>query len=140
MRGNQFICDCKLKWLVEWIDSTNATVDQIYCKGPASQLDKKINSLVPQAFDCITTGGARTEVSLGPIQPWHPKLTGDLCLFSSEFASYQSLDFKTLSVEAFSFGSDQYVVFAQPFNGKCTFLEWDHVEMVFRKYDEINSK
>uniref|UniRef100_H3CTB9 Leucine-rich glioma-inactivated protein 1 n=1 Tax=Tetraodon nigroviridis TaxID=99883 RepID=H3CTB9_TETNG len=111
LRGNQFICDCKLKWLVEWIDSTNATVDQIYCKGPASQLDKKINSLVPQAFDCITT----------------------------EFASYQSLDFKTLSVEAFSFGSDQYVVFAQPFNGKCTFLEWDHVEMVFRKYDEINS-
>ncbi|TWW78929.1 leucine-rich glioma-inactivated protein 1-like [Takifugu flavidus] len=111
LRGNQFACDCKLKWLVEWIYSTNATVDQIYCKGPASQLDKKINSLLPQSFDCITT----------------------------EFASYQSLDFKTLSVEAFSFGNDQYVVFAQPFNGKCTFLEWDHVEMVFRKYDEINS-
>lgn len=73
--------------------------------------------------------------SCGPL-----KLTGDVLLFSSEFASYQSLDFKTLSVEAFSFGNDQYVVFAQPFNGKCTFLEWDHVEMVFRKYDEINSK
>lgn len=57
LRGNQFTCDCKLKWLVEWIYSTNATVDQIYCKGPASQLDKKINSLVPQSFDCITTGG-----------------------------------------------------------------------------------
>uniref|UniRef100_A0A3Q3WA29 Leucine-rich glioma-inactivated protein 1 n=1 Tax=Mola mola TaxID=94237 RepID=A0A3Q3WA29_MOLML len=112
LRGNQFTCDCKLKWLVEWIYSTNATVDQIYCKGPASQLDKRINDLVPQSFDCITT----------------------------EFASYQSLDFKTLSVEAFSFGNDQYVVFAQPFNGKCTFLEWDHVEMVFRHYDDINSK
>lgn len=58
----------------------------------------------------------------------------------SEFASYQSLDFKSISVEAFSFGSDQYVVFAQPFNGKCSFLEWDHVEMVFRNYDEIDSK
>lgn len=140
MRGNQFICDCKLKWLVEWIYSTNATVDQIYCKGPASQLDKKINNLVPQSFDCITTGEAQTEFLLVSLQLWPLKLTGDVFLFSSEFASYQSLDFKTLSVEDFSFGNDQYVVFAQPFNGKCTFLEWDHVEMVFRKYDEINSK
>lgn len=60
-------------------------------------------------------------------------------LFLSEFASYQSLEFKSISVEAFSFGTDQYVVFAQPFNGKCTFLEWDHVEMVFRNYDDIDS-
>lgn len=59
LRGNQFTCDCKLKWLVEWIYSTNATVDQIYCKGPASQLDKKINDLLPQSFDCITTGGVQ---------------------------------------------------------------------------------
>uniref|UniRef100_A0A7N8YQ92 Leucine-rich glioma-inactivated protein 1 n=1 Tax=Mastacembelus armatus TaxID=205130 RepID=A0A7N8YQ92_9TELE len=111
LRGNQFICDCKLKWLVEWIYSTNATVDQIYCKGPASQLDKKINDLAPQSFDCITT----------------------------EFASYQSLKFESISVEAFSFGDDQYVVFAQPFTGKCSFLEWDHVEMVFRNFDDIDS-
>ncbi|KAK7901289.1 hypothetical protein WMY93_018058 [Mugilogobius chulae] len=111
LRGNQFTCDCKLKWLVEWIYSTNATVDQIYCKGPASQLDKKINDLQPQSFDCITT----------------------------EFASYQSLKFESISVEAFTFGQDQYVVFAQPFIGKCTFLEWDHVEMVFRNFDDINS-
>lgn len=61
-------------------------------------------------------------------------------LFLSEFASYQSLEFKSISVEAFSFGNDQYVVFAQPFNGKCTFLEWDHVEMVFRNYDDIDSE
>ncbi|XP_017286189.1 leucine-rich glioma-inactivated protein 1-like [Kryptolebias marmoratus] len=111
LRGNHFTCDCKLKWLVEWIYSTNATVDQIYCKGPASQLDKRINDLEPQAFDCITT----------------------------EFASYQSLKFESISVEAFSFGSDQYVVFAQPFIGKCSFLEWDHVEMVFRNFDDIDS-
>jgi len=56
LRGNLFICDCKLKWLVDWIYSTNTTVDQIYCKGPASKLDKKINDLVPLSFDCITTG------------------------------------------------------------------------------------
>lgn len=64
------------------------------------------------------------------------------CVFVSltEFASYQSLKFESISVEAFSFGSDQYVVFAQPFIGKCSFLEWDHVEMVFRNYDDIDSK
>uniref|UniRef100_A0A3P8UZC2 Leucine-rich, glioma inactivated 1a n=1 Tax=Cynoglossus semilaevis TaxID=244447 RepID=A0A3P8UZC2_CYNSE len=106
-----FTCDCKLKWLVEWISSTNATVDQIYCKGPASQLDKRINDLVPQSFDCITT----------------------------EFNAYQSMKFESISVEAFSFENDQYVVFAQPFIGKCSFLEWDHVEMVFRNFDDIDS-
>ena len=58
----------------------------------------------------------------------------------TEFASYQSLKFESISVEAFSFGDDQYVVFAQPFIGKCSFLEWDHVEMVFRNYDDIDSK
>lgn len=128
---------------MEWIYSTNATVDQIYCKGPASQLDKRINSLMPQSFDCITTGGGADAVPGYRTPPRSRDLSsliGGLVSFPSEFASYQSLDFKTLSVEAFPFGNDQYVVFAQPFNGKCTFLEWDHVEMVFRKYDEINSK
>lgn len=67
-------------------------------------------------------------------------LTSCVFLSLSEFASYQSLEFKSISVEAFSFGNDQYVVFAQPFNGKCTFLEWDHVEMVFRNYDDIDSE
>ncbi|CAL8362121.1 unnamed protein product [Boreogadus saida] len=56
-----------------------------------------------------------------------------------EFATYQSLKFESLSVESFSFGSDEYVVFAQPFIGKCSFLEWDHVEMVFRNFDEIDT-
>uniref|UniRef100_A0A665UF36 Leucine-rich glioma-inactivated protein 1 n=1 Tax=Echeneis naucrates TaxID=173247 RepID=A0A665UF36_ECHNA len=111
LRGNQFTCDCKLKWLVDWKCSTSATVDQIYCKGPASLLDKKINDLQSQSFDCFTT----------------------------EFAPYQSLKFESISVEAFSFGNDQYVVFAQPFIGKCSFLEWDHVEMIFRNFDDIDS-
>ncbi|XP_057704707.1 leucine-rich glioma-inactivated protein 1-like [Corythoichthys intestinalis] len=111
LRGNRFTCDCKLKWLVEWIYSTNATVDQINCKGPSTMQDKRINDLAPQSFDCITT----------------------------EFASYQSLKFESISVEAFTFGEDQYVVFAQPFIGKCSFMEWDHVETVFRNFDDIDS-
>ncbi len=60
--------------------------------------------------------------------------------FFSEFASYQSLKFESISVEAFTFGKDQYVVFAQPFAGTCSFLEWDHVEMTFRTYDTIESE
>ncbi|XP_023698153.1 leucine-rich glioma-inactivated protein 1b [Paramormyrops kingsleyae] len=111
LRGNTFNCDCKLKWLVEWIYHTNATVDQIYCASPPLYQGKKINDLAPQSFDCIT----------------------------AEFAAYQSLKFESISVESFSLASDQYVVFAQPFTGKCSFLEWDHVEMVFRNYDNIES-
>ncbi|XP_063076867.1 leucine-rich glioma-inactivated protein 1b [Engraulis encrasicolus] len=111
LRGNQFHCDCKLKWLVEWMFNTNATVDQIFCAGPPLYQGKKINDLVPQSFDCIT----------------------------AEFASHQPLKFESISVEAFAFGNDQYVVFAQPFTGTCSFLEWDHVEMVFRTYDSIES-
>ncbi|XP_029690147.1 leucine-rich glioma-inactivated protein 1b isoform X1 [Takifugu rubripes] len=111
LRGNNLICDCKLKWLVEWMHHTNATLDEIYCSGPPSYQGKRLNDLLPHSFDCIT----------------------------SEFASYQSLKFESISVEAFTFGMDQYVVFAQPFAGTCNFLEWDHVEMTFRTYDTIES-
>ncbi|MBN3312295.1 LGI1 protein, partial [Atractosteus spatula] len=111
LRGNIFNCDCKLKWLVEWMYNTNATVDQIFCSSPPAYQGKKIHELSAQSFDCITT----------------------------EFAAYQTLKFESISVDSFSYMNDEYVVFAQPFIGKCSFLEWDHVEMVFRNYDNINS-
>uniref|UniRef100_A0A8D3C6C0 Leucine-rich glioma-inactivated protein 1 n=1 Tax=Scophthalmus maximus TaxID=52904 RepID=A0A8D3C6C0_SCOMX len=111
LRGNNLICDCKLKWLVEWMHHTNATLDQIYCSAPPIHQGKKINDLLPHSFDCIT----------------------------AEFASYQSLKFESISVDAFTFAEDQYVVFPQPFAGTCSFLEWDHVEMTFRPYDTIES-
>ncbi|XP_039992109.1 leucine-rich glioma-inactivated protein 1b isoform X2 [Xiphias gladius] len=111
LRGNNLICDCKLKWLVEWMHHTNATLDQIYCSGPPIHQGKNINDLLPHSFDCIT----------------------------AEFTSYQLLKFESISVEAFTFGKDQFVVFPQPFAGTCSFLEWDHVEMTFRTYDTISS-
>nr|XP_057917618.1 leucine-rich glioma-inactivated protein 1b isoform X1 [Doryrhamphus excisus]XP_057917619.1 leucine-rich glioma-inactivated protein 1b isoform X1 [Doryrhamphus excisus] len=111
LRGNNLICDCKLKWLVEWMHQTNATLDQIYCSGPPIHQGKKINDLLPHSFDCIT----------------------------SEFAAYQSLKFESISVESFTLGKDQFVVFAQPFSGTCSFIEWDHVEMTFRSFDTIES-
>lgn len=73
------------------------------------------------------------------MQNYHPKPDSVFSCFS-EFAAYQSLKFESISVESFSLGNDQYVVFAQPFTGKCSFLEWDHVEMVFRNYDNIESE
>ncbi|XP_065098795.1 leucine-rich glioma-inactivated protein 1b [Paramisgurnus dabryanus] len=111
LRGNMFSCDCKLKWLVDWMYSTNATVDQLHCNGPAAYQGKKINDLVPQSFDCIT----------------------------AEYVLRKTLTFESISVEAFTFENDQYVVYAQPFSGKCSFMEWDHVNMEFRAYDTIES-
>ncbi|XP_066520243.1 leucine-rich glioma-inactivated protein 1b [Hoplias malabaricus] len=109
LRGNMFHCDCKLKWLIEWMYSTNATVDPIYCNGPALLKGRKINDLMPQSFNCIT----------------------------AEFASMRTLKFESISVEAFTFVNDQYAVFAQPFAGMCSFMEWDHVNMEFRAFDNI---
>ncbi|TSK14526.1 Leucine-rich glioma-inactivated protein 1 [Bagarius yarrelli] len=111
LRGNMFICDCKLKWLVEWMHNTNATVDHVHCSGPPLYQGKKINELMVPAFDCIT----------------------------AEFVSRKTLKFESISVETFSLGNDQYVVFAQPFAGTCSFMEWDHVNMEFRPYDSIES-
>ncbi|KFM06490.1 Leucine-rich glioma-inactivated protein 1, partial [Aptenodytes forsteri] len=109
LRGNAFNCDCKLKWLVEWLGSTNATVEDIYCESPPEYKKRKINSLSPKEFDCIIT----------------------------EFEVYQSLPYQSLSVDTFSYMNDEHVVIAQPFTGKCIFLEWDHVEVMFRNYDNI---
>nr|XP_017834632.1 leucine-rich glioma-inactivated protein 1 isoform X2 [Callithrix jacchus] len=109
LRGNSFNCDCKLKWLVEWLGHTNATVEDIYCEGPPEYKKRKINSLSSKDFDCIIT----------------------------EFAKSQDLPYQSLSIDAFSYLNDEYVVIAQPFTGKCIFLEWDHVEKTFRNYDNI---
>nr|XP_033818447.1 leucine-rich repeat LGI family member 4 [Geotrypetes seraphini]XP_033818448.1 leucine-rich repeat LGI family member 4 [Geotrypetes seraphini]XP_033818449.1 leucine-rich repeat LGI family member 4 [Geotrypetes seraphini] len=109
LRGNTFHCDCRLKWLVEWLGTTNATVEPFYCESPPEYSGRKINDLKPKDFDCITT----------------------------ELALYQSLPYQSLSINAFAYLKDQYVIIAQPNTGKCSVLEWDHVEAMFRSYDNI---
>uniref|UniRef100_UPI00398EB79F leucine-rich glioma-inactivated protein 1-like n=1 Tax=Pristiophorus japonicus TaxID=55135 RepID=UPI00398EB79F len=109
LRGNSFHCDCKLKWLVEWLSSTNATIDQISCASPMGYQGDAINNHLLKKFDCITT----------------------------EFAVDQSLPFQSLSIETFNFMNDVNIAIAQPVVGKCSFFEWDHVELVFRNYDNI---
>uniref|UniRef100_A0A670HTL9 Leucine-rich glioma-inactivated protein 1 n=1 Tax=Podarcis muralis TaxID=64176 RepID=A0A670HTL9_PODMU len=108
LRGNAFKCDCKLKWLVAWVSRTNATVEDIYCESPPEYKKRKINSLSPNEFDCIITGECSN-----------------------------CLPFTSLSVDTFSFENDEFVVIAQPFTGKCIFLQWDHVEGTFRNFDNI---
>uniref|UniRef100_A0A8C2ETM8 Leucine-rich, glioma inactivated 1a n=1 Tax=Cyprinus carpio TaxID=7962 RepID=A0A8C2ETM8_CYPCA len=110
-RGMEALTKVELRWLVDWMFHTNVTVDQIFCNGPEAYQGKKINDLVAQSFDCITT----------------------------DFSLLKSLDFQSISVEAFAFGGDQFVVFAQPFIGRCSFMEWDHVQMEFRNLDNITS-
>ncbi|XP_051883789.1 leucine-rich glioma-inactivated protein 1b isoform X2 [Pristis pectinata] len=107
--GNSFHCGCKLKWLVVWLSNTNATVDQISCASPVQYKGRKISSLPLKEFDCMI----------------------------ADFAPYQTLKFQSMSVESFNYMSDIYVMIAQPFAGNCTILEWDHVEMVFRNFDNI---
>ncbi|KAG8135424.1 hypothetical protein E2320_008450 [Naja naja] len=109
LRGNAFKCDCKLKWLIAWISRTNATVEDIYCENPPEYKKRKINSLSPSEFDCIIT----------------------------QFVVFRKLPYQSLSVDTFSFMNDEYVVIAQPFIGKCIFLQWDHVEGTFRNFDNI---
>uniref|UniRef100_A0A8D0GG11 LRRCT domain-containing protein n=1 Tax=Sphenodon punctatus TaxID=8508 RepID=A0A8D0GG11_SPHPU len=101
LRGNAFHCDCKLKWLVEWLSHTNATVEPIECQSPAELNRTRLNELRPSDFDCITT-------------------------------SMSSLPDQSLSVDTFPYQGEQHLVIAQPFTGRCSFLEWDHVEGTFR--------
>uniref|UniRef100_A0A8D0BY96 LRRCT domain-containing protein n=1 Tax=Salvator merianae TaxID=96440 RepID=A0A8D0BY96_SALMN len=110
LRGNAFHCDCKLKWLVEWLSHTNALVEPIECRSPAELNRTSLSELRLASFNCITTA---------------------LVLFDT-------LPEKSLSVETFTYKDEQNFVVAQPFNGRCNFLEWHHESGKFRSYASIN--
>ncbi|XP_033285581.2 leucine-rich repeat LGI family member 3 isoform X2 [Orcinus orca] len=55
LRGNSLNCDCKVKWLVEWLAHTNTTVAPIYCASPPRFQEHKVQDLPLREFDCITT-------------------------------------------------------------------------------------
>ncbi|XP_061452967.1 leucine-rich glioma-inactivated protein 1-like [Rhineura floridana] len=110
LRGNAFHCDCKLKWLVEWLGHTNAQVEPIECRSPAELNRTSLSELRPGGFNCITT---------------------DLVLFDTLLE-------QSLSVETFTYKKEQNIVIAHPFTGRCSFLEWDHVAGKFRSYATIN--
>ncbi|KAL0979447.1 hypothetical protein UPYG_G00185180 [Umbra pygmaea] len=112
LRGNSFHCDCKIKWLLDWMEKTNTSVPAIYCASPFDFQGRRIHDLTPRDFNCI----------------------------SADFAVYETFPFQSVSVEPFEFNDDQFVVFAQPDTGFCTLFVWNHVEMVFRSYHNITSR
>ncbi|XP_077377498.1 leucine-rich repeat LGI family member 3 [Festucalex cinctus] len=112
LRGNSFRCDCKIKWLVDWIQKTNTSVPPIYCASPFEFQGRRIRDLAPRDFNCI----------------------------SADFAVYETFPFHSVSVESYEFSGDQFVAFSQPESGFCTLYVWDHVEMTFRTFYNITSR
>ncbi|XP_020670452.2 leucine-rich glioma-inactivated protein 1 isoform X1 [Pogona vitticeps] len=110
LRGNAFHCDCKLKWLVEWLSQTNALVQPIECRSPAELNRTSLSELRPGGFNCITT----------------------------KLELFDTLPEQSISVETFNYHGEQNLVVAQPFTGRCSFMEWDHVTGKFRNYAYIN--
>ncbi|XP_059910838.1 leucine-rich repeat LGI family member 3 [Gadus macrocephalus] len=112
LRGNSFRCDCKIKWLVDWMEQTNTSVPAIYCASPFEFQGRRIHDLTPRDFNCI----------------------------SADFAVYETFRFQSVSVESYEFNEDHFVVFAQPDTGFCTLYIWDHVEMLFKNFHNITSR
>uniref|UniRef100_A0A8C9W3V7 Leucine rich repeat LGI family member 2 n=1 Tax=Scleropages formosus TaxID=113540 RepID=A0A8C9W3V7_SCLFO len=112
LRGNEFECDCRAKWLMGWLKSTNATVSDVICAGPAVMKGKRLNDLASLRNECIST----------------------------DFVLHQSLASESLSVDAFTYKNDIYVAVAAPNSESCMILQWDHIEMNFRTYDNITGQ
>ncbi|NXM80483.1 LGI3 protein, partial [Oenanthe oenanthe] len=109
LRGNTLACDCKIKWLVEWLESTNTTVPAVFCSSPAQFEGQRVRDLALGDFQCITT----------------------------DFVMHQVLPFQAVSAEPFTYASDLYVALAQPSASSCSILKWDYVERKLRDFDRI---
>ncbi|XP_076001840.1 leucine-rich repeat LGI family member 2-like [Genypterus blacodes] len=112
LRGNSFQCNCENKWLMTWLKNTNATVSDVYCAGPSDMKGKRLNDLPIPPGQCIST----------------------------DFVRHQSIPIQCMSADIFSFKEDIYVAMAAPNSNSCVVMEWDHVEMNFRKFDNITGK
>ncbi|CAK6958480.1 leucine-rich repeat LGI family member 2-like [Scomber scombrus] len=112
LRGNSFQCNCENKWLMTWLKNTNATVSDVFCAGPNEMKGKRLNDLPIPPGECIST----------------------------DFVRHQSIPIQSMSSDIFSFKEDIYVAMAAPNSNSCVVMEWDHIEMNFRKFDNITGK
>ncbi|XP_030047105.1 leucine-rich repeat LGI family member 2 [Microcaecilia unicolor] len=112
LRGNRFECDCKVKWLFTWLKMTNSTVSEVLCLGPVEYKERKLNDVSSFDNECTTT----------------------------DFVVHQILPYQSVSVDTFNYKNDVYVAIAQPSMENCMVLEWDHIEMNFRSYDNITAQ
>lgn len=90
LRGNSLNCDCKVKWLVEWLAHTNTTAAPIYCASPPRFQEHKVQDLPLREFDCITTGGRGpclwAQARPPQVAPRHGRTPSTLpCLLNSPF-------------------------------------------------------
>nr|XP_020457653.1 leucine-rich repeat LGI family member 2-like isoform X2 [Monopterus albus] len=112
LRGNAFQCSCENKWLMTWLKNTNATVSDVFCAGPSDMKGKRLSDLPIPPGECMST----------------------------DFVRHQSIPIQSMSADIFSFKEDIYVAMAAPNSNSCVVMEWDHVEMNFRKFDNITGK
>uniref|UniRef100_A0A672GFZ1 Leucine-rich repeat LGI family member 2-like n=1 Tax=Salarias fasciatus TaxID=181472 RepID=A0A672GFZ1_SALFA len=112
LRGNSFQCICENKWLMTWLKNTNATVSDVFCAGPNDMKGKRLNDLPIPPGECIST----------------------------DFVRHQSIPVQAMSADIFSFKEDIYIALAAPNTNSCVIMEWDHIEMNFRKFDNITGK
>nr|XP_015799179.2 leucine-rich repeat LGI family member 2 [Nothobranchius furzeri] len=112
LRGNAFQCSCENKWLMTWLKNTNATVSDVFCAGPSDMKGKRLNDLPIPPGKCIST----------------------------DFVRHQSIPIQSMSADIFSFKDDIFVALAAPNSNSCVIMEWDHIEMNFRKFDNITGK
>ncbi|MBN3299962.1 LGI2 protein, partial [Amia calva] len=112
LRGNALECDCKAKWLMLWLKTTNATVSEVHCVGPAEMKGKAALILC---------------VSPPPLIP-------------ADFVLHQSLASQSLSVDTFHHKNDVFVAIAAPNTESCMVMQWDHIEMNFRTHDNITGQ
>ncbi|XP_057700222.1 leucine-rich repeat LGI family member 2-like [Corythoichthys intestinalis] len=112
LRGNAFQCNCENKWLMTWLKNTNATVSDVFCAGPSDMKGKRLNDIPIGEGQCMST----------------------------DFVRHQSIPIQSMSADIFSFKEDIYVAMAAPNSNSCVVMEWDHIEMNFRKFDNITGK
>uniref|UniRef100_A0A8C2WXV1 Leucine-rich repeat LGI family, member 2b n=1 Tax=Cyclopterus lumpus TaxID=8103 RepID=A0A8C2WXV1_CYCLU len=65
------------------------------------------------------------------------KRSSFFCLHLTDFVRHQSISIQSMSADIFAFKEDIYVAMAAPDSNSCVVMEWDHIEMNFRKFDNI---
>lgn len=60
-----------------------------------------------------------------------------LVLFPSDFVQHQIVNTQSMSADIFSHKDDIYVAMAVPNSDSCIIMEWDHIEIKFRPFDDI---
>ncbi|XP_019480399.1 PREDICTED: leucine-rich repeat LGI family member 4 isoform X2 [Hipposideros armiger] len=109
LRGNQFQCDCRVLWLLQWMPTVNASVGAGACAGPAALAHMQLRHLDPKTFKCRAI----------------------------ELSWFQTVGESALGVESFSYQGEPHIILAQPFTGRCLILTWDYSLQRFRPEEEL---